>query len=293
MSGVICYLLINKIPKLPKLAIESALKNTQSDIFIGYLKESDLFDLPKNSRIHFVDLNVPALHKNLMPDSAGYISFDENFFFQLVQLKWDLFQSVLSNTNADFLVYLDMDVVVLKDLVTEFEKTFQTLPNVDVLVQDFTHGPSDPRLCMGVFALRNNPFSQDLVKKCAAVHGQNLVLNPRFGDDDVITEVYQDWECSKSFVLLPQQSFPVGNLINLFLPFSPLRGLRPSRPFIFHSNFVVGVQKKALLLEMVSRRKGLLSAGVLVRSYFCISLDFSVRKIRRVLEKSVRGIRGT
>jgi len=293
MNGVICYLLINKIPKLPKLAIESALKNTESNIFVGYLKESDLFDLPKNSRIHFVDLNVPALQKNLMPETAGYVSFDENFFFQLVQLKWDLFRSVMSNTNVDFLVYLDLDVVVLKDLVAEFKETFQKLPNVDVLVQDFTHGPSDPRLCMGVFALRNSDFSQGLVQKCATIHAQNLLLNPRFGDDDVITQVYRDLDFSKSFVLLPQQSFPVGNLINLFLPFSPLRGLRPSRPFIFHSNFVVGIQKKALLLEMVSRRKGLLGVGMLVRSYSCISRDFGVRKIKKVFEKSVRSIRGT
>ena len=251
MNGVICYLLINKIPKLPSLAIESALQNTDSDIYVGYLNRSDLSDLPKDPRVHFIKLNEQALKKNLMPKTSGYISFDKDFFFQLVQLKWDLFQSVLSETEADFLVYLDLDVVVLRDLVSEFAKTFQTLPNVNILVQDFTHAPSVPRLCMGVFALRKNRSAVEFLNKCSVTHTENLSVNQRFGDDDVITQIYKETEFFDLFFLLPQQSFPVGNLFNLFLPFGALRGLRPETPFVFHANFVVGSQKKRLLLYLV------------------------------------------
>jgi hypothetical protein len=251
MNGVICYLLINKIPKLPRLAIESALQNTDSDIYVGYLNKSDLSDLPINSRIHFIELKEQALKKNLVPKTSGYVSFDKDFFFQLVQLKWDLFQSVLSESDADFLVYLDLDVVVLRNLVSEFASAFLSMPRVDILVQDFTHTPSVPRLCMGVFALRKNRSAVEFLNSCSAIHTENLSVNLRFGDDDVITKVYRETGVFDSFFLLPQQSFPVGNLFNLFLPFGALRGLRPEMPFVFHANFVVGSQKKRLLLYLV------------------------------------------
>lgn len=291
MKSVICYLLINKIPKLPKLAIQSALHNTQADIYVGYLNRSDLSDLPTNERIHFIDLSDQAFQKNLIPETRGYVSFDKDFFFQLVQLKWDLFHLVLTETNADFLVYLDLDVVVLKDVVAEFQNTFEALAHVDVLVQDFTHDPSLPRLCMGVFALRQSDFSVKLLQRCSETHQKTLSSNPRFGDDDVITSVYADLDFKPFFLRLPQQSFPVGNLVNLFLPFSPLRGLRPPRPYVFHSNFVVGTQKKYLLLRLIYDDRKLLKIIELLQAYFHVFLDASIRKFKSLATKAMSSFR--
>jgi hypothetical protein len=292
MKSVICYLLINRIPKLPKLALESALQNTEADIYVGYLKNSDLCDLPVNERIHFINLSDQAFQKNLIPSTVDYVSFDEDFFFQLVQLKWDLFHVVLSETKADFLVYLDLDVVVLKNLVAEFESTFESLPDIDVLVQDFTHDPSIPRLCMGVFALRRSDFSVKLLQRCSELHQKTLSFNPRFGDDDVITTVYADKDLKSSFLRLPQQSFPVGNLVNLFLPFSPLRGLRPSRPFVFHSNFVVGVRKKYLLLKLIYDDRKFSKNIQLIQAYLYVFLEILIRKFRLLATKTIRVDRG-
>lgn len=289
MKGVICYLLINKIPKLPRLAIESALQNTTVDIYVGYINRSDLSELPVSPRLHFIDLTSQAVEKNLMSESSGYISFDQNFFFQLVQLKWGLFQFLLSETDVDFLVYLDLDVVVLKDLVAEFERTFNSFPNVEVLVQEFTHEPSVPRLCMGVFAVKNGGFSRQLLDKCSLIHAETLVTNPRFGDDDVITEIYADKEFTDSFLRLPQHSFPVGNLVNLFLPFSPLRGLRPPRPFVFHSNFVVGIQKKYLLLELIYPHGKRFRIIRIIKTYIVVFTDLVFRKIKTLKKKLTRG----
>lgn len=291
MNSAICYLLINKIPKLPKLAIESALQNTQAEIYIGYLNNSDLSDLPKSERIHYIDLSVQAFQKNLVPETGDYVSFDKDFFFQLVQLKWDLFHLVFTKTNIDILVYLDLDVVVLKDVVAEFENTFKSLPHINVLVQDFTHEPSIPRLCMGVFALRRGHFSTKLLQLCSDTHQKTLFLNPRFGDDDVITAVYADKEFKNSFLRLPQQSFPVGNLVNLFLPISPLRGLRPLKPFIFHANFVVGFEKKHLLLRLVFQARTFAGFVNILCGYFIILNNFAIHKFRRFAKLSLGKIR--
>jgi len=251
LKSVICYLIVNRIPNLPKLAIRSALENSDSDIYVGYLNESDLDDLPRSNRLHFINLTSAALERGLSVTSSDYIDFSNDYFFSLVQLKWDLFKEVSAFKHIDSITYLDLDVVLLKNLTTEFEKTFQENSTIEVLVQDFTFDPSRPRLCMGVFAFKCDDFARLFIDECAKIHSSGLLENPRFGDDDVITQYYVANKGAVPILRLPQQSFPVGNLFNIFMPFSPLKGLRPDKPYVFHANFVVGNLKKTLLLTIV------------------------------------------
>jgi hypothetical protein len=145
---------------------------------------------------------------------------------------------------------------------------------------------------MGVFALRRSDFSVKLLQRCSELHQKTLSFNPRFGDDDVITTVYADKDLKSSFLRLPQQSFPVGNLVNLFLPFSPLRGLRPSRPFVFHSNFVVGVRKKYLLLKLIYDDRKFSKNIQLIQAYLYVFLEILIRKFRLLATKTIRVDRG-
>jgi hypothetical protein len=254
MSGVLCYLAINKIPNLPRIAISSALVHTSSDIYIGYLNLDDLTDLPKDPRIHLVDLSDAATRRGLRDKSSKYVDFSQDYFFQLVQLKWDLFRLVGETSKADFVAYSDLDVVILKDVISEFNMLFQDTPHIEIAVQDFTYSIVEPRLCMGIFVFRNNKEAASIITECSEIHKNGLMENSRFGDDDVITRYFVDHGRSNRILLLPQQSFPVGNLVNLFLPFSPLRGLRPDFPYIYHANFVVGSRKKEFLLKLITAR---------------------------------------
>jgi hypothetical protein len=290
LKSVICYLIINQITNLPEIAITSALKNTQCEIYIGYLDKNDLHDLPNNKRLHFIDLSSAALTRGLISSSTGYIDFSNDYFFQLVQLKWDLFEEVLNQGGADFIVYLDLDVVVLKDLASEFNEVFKGNPQVEVLIQDFTFLPSSPRLCMGVFAFRCKESTLSIIKECSDIHASGLLKNSRYGDDDVITQFFVSDSRAASIRLLPQQSFPVGNLFNLLLPISPLRGLRPEIPFIFHANFVVGNLKKTLLLTLVLvkiEKKYLLKA---MQLYLLLPFSIAQTRIASIQKKFKRGV---
>ncbi len=254
MNGVLCYLLVNRIPNLPRIAISSALVHTSSDIYIGYLNLEDLTDLPKDPRLHFVDLSDVATSRGLRNNSSKYVDFSQDYFFQLVQLKWDLFRLVGEISKADFVAYSDLDVVILKDVISEFSSLFQVTPHIEIAVQDFTYSIIEPRLCMGIFAFRNNKETASIISECSEIHKNGLIDNSRFGDDDVITQYFVSHGRTNQILLLPQQSFPVGNLVNLFLPISPLRGLRPDYPYIYHANFVVGSRKKEFLLELITTR---------------------------------------
>ena len=285
MNGVLCYLAVNKIPNLPRIAISNALAHTSSDIYIGYLNLDDLNDLPNSPRLHFVDLSEAAATRGLRDTSERYVDFSQDYFFQLVQLKWDLFRLVGSISNAEFIIYSDLDVVILKDVILEFDKLFLENPDIHVAVQDFTHSISEPRLCMGVFAFRNNAEIASIIRECSSIHQEGLTVNSRYGDDDVITQYYVTHGRDNRIFLLPQQSFPVGNLVNLFMPYSPLRGLRPDSPFVFHANFVVGSRKKEFLLNLILARVHVHSSLRIPLIYFKLSAFQLMPFLKRILRK--------
>jgi hypothetical protein len=94
------------------------------------------------------------------------------------------------------------------------------------------------------------------------MHAHMLEENPRSGDDDVITELYRSDHFPQEIQLLPQTTFPVGNLLNLFSKSDEFPGLRPFEPFIFHANFVVGLRKKLLITKIAYRQRGLKPNGL-------------------------------
>jgi hypothetical protein len=232
-----------------------------------------------------VDLSEAAAARGLRGTTERYIDFSQDYFFQLVQLKWDLFRMVGSISNAEFIIYSDLDVVILKDVILEFDKLFRDNPHIQVAVQDFTHSISEPRLCMGIFAFRNNAEITSIIRDCSSIHEDGLKVNSRYGDDDVITQYYVTHCRDDRIFLLPQQSFPVGNLVNLFMPYSPLRGLRPDFPYIFHANFVVGSRKKEFLLNLILVRVHVGSSLSIPLIYLKLSA-FQIKPfLKRILRK--------
>jgi hypothetical protein len=252
-NRIVCFLVINKIRDLPEISITSVLKNSQEHVVVGYLKSEDIEGLPQDSRVQYLKLSeflgdlsdLPLLHEQ----SRNYVSFDEEVFFQLVQVKWILLRKLLE--VFDVVIYTDLDVIWLEDVAKDFLKTFESKEHMDVIVQDFSYTLSETKLCMGLFAARRSDFSANLIDRCSAIHASHVIETPRFSDDDAISMFYEKCDNPQKIARLPNQSYPVGNLINLFLPFSVLRGLRPRRPMIFHANFVVGQNRKIMLLRLI------------------------------------------
>jgi hypothetical protein len=48
---------------------------------------------------------------------------------------------------------------------------------------------------------------------------------------------------------LPQATFPVGSMVNLYSKKNLFPGLKGPSSYIFHANYVVGINNKILLLE--------------------------------------------
>ncbi|CAN2231092.1 putative nucleotide-diphospho-sugar transferase [Candidatus Planktophila dulcis] len=253
----VVFLVINHIQDLPVLAINSVLQNSNSPIFIGTVREQDQEGLPVDSRITFIDLSSEAFELGLPVGTGIYESFEKDVFFSLVQLKWVLFRKVSAASSCDFLIYNDIDVFwlrpVLPDLLEAFEKSAAT----QLMIQHFTWVPGLPQLCMGFVAFRIGNYFDELIKDASDLHTQMLKSNPRSGDDDVITALYRRKHFPAEIQLLPQTTFPVGNLLNLFSKRDQFPGLQPFSPYIFHANFVVGLKKKLLITSIAYRQHNL------------------------------------
>ena len=253
----VVFLVINKIQDLPVLSINSVLQNSNSPIFIGIVREQDRENLPKDKRITFIDLSAKASELGIPTGAGSYESFEKDVFFSLVQLKWVLFKSVSANSNFDYLIYNDIDVFWLRPVLPDLLHAFEKLPTTQMMIQHFTWIPGQPQLCMGFVAFRMGNYFDTLVKNASELHGQMLEVNPRTGDDDVITELYRRQKFPVEIQLLPQPTFPVGNLLNLFSKRDQFPGLQPFPPYIFHANFVVGLEKKLLITRIAYRQHNL------------------------------------
>ena len=287
-SPIVALLLINRIPKMPLMSISSILKQSNSNLVIGYISEADTSELPKDSRISYLDLSAEALELGIANTDGKYQSFDKDSFFSLVQLKWKLLERLLLSNPEQNLIYSDLDVFWIRDASQLVEKSFDANPRLNLLIQNFTAEPSLPQLCMGFVAFRNSAQSLAIVRECSILHQKMLLSNPRIGDDDVITAYYKESGMSEGIYQLPQSSFPVGNLLNLFAKRSLFPGLIPTKPYIYHSNFVVGVERKIETAYLFFRNQGISLSNIGVVSGITLRLKISLRFLLFFLRKLLR-----
>jgi len=298
--SVIALLVINDLKLLPKLVIESIQNVTNSKIFVGYINDSDILQLKTFRNLEFIDLSKEATYLNLLSVNGNYRSFDEDSFFSLVQLKWPLIQKLMQLCPESNIIYTDVDVLWVRDASQLVSDSFSVLSRAHILIQSFTLSPTAPRLCMGFAAFRNSAEARSIVEKCTDLHKSLLIQNPRVGDDDVMTEYFLTSGYPESIHQLPQSTFPVGNMLNLFSKKSLYPALHPEKPFIFHANHVVGLTKKLELLELFSRnqtinlnsisqlRSSLIRSMIFVRFMKFLLITVPRTQLKKKIRKAVK-----
>jgi len=247
-QGAICFLVINRISELPKVAIRSALETSLLDIYIGYTNIEDVKELLLGDRIHLVDLSKSANPKLL---NSIYQDFAQAAFYEIVQLKWQLFEQLLP--NFDYLVYSDIDVIWFRDAAAYIGSAFQDNPEIDFLAQSFTEEIGKELLCMGFVGMRNTTRNREFIESCKSYHAEEFRGNNFLGDDEVLTARYQQVGRPNWIRQLPQMFFPVGMMLNLYTTRPKFPGLSAPNPYIFHLNYVVGLRNKRIMLRVIKR----------------------------------------
>jgi hypothetical protein len=279
------------------IALRSILAHSNATIYIGHVHSADILDLPSDPRILYVNLDEFSESEVTAPSLDTYSDYSTNEFYKIVMHKWRLFDKVFEMSQASFLLYVDLDVIWFSDVYKYVTQSFSKFDAIDVLIQDATDEIFEPALCMGVLALRRTNFTYSLINKCAEMHREKMLQNSKIGDDTVITEFFEMGANREKFLLLPQKTFPVGNLASAFYRFGIFPGLQSPFPYIFHANYVVGVKRKVLLMFAVGRELNKLESFNLTRSKRMIySTELILRglkfRLTRFLRKSPRTNKG-
>lgn len=250
-KSAVGFLVINRNLDLPKLSIQSALDCTAAEIFIGYTNENDIKDLPKSERISYLILDPKIVH--LESHGQPYSDFANVDFYKIVQLKWQLLEKLMS-LNFNYIFYSDFDVTWINNPIKDLESAFESNAGLHMLIQSFTSNPSTVRLCMGFVAFRKSSIASEFIVRARVSHAEKYKTNPFIGDDDVVTQLFNELGQPPWIRELPQSTFPVGSLLNLYSEKNVFPGLSAPKPYIFHSNYVVGLNNKRILTSIISRR---------------------------------------
>ena len=246
--GAICLLVVNRIPEMPRISITSILNSTNEPVYVGFVDPRDVQEFEDNPRINLIDLSAEYSELNFLLNEKIYTGWTNDDFFKIVQLKWVLLRKILE-MGFTFVIYSDLDVVWQLNAYQEVKNSFDSRPDISIQIQSFTRSVGEPKLCMGFVAFRNDINAHEFLVEGAKRHNFELTNNPRIGDDDIATILYIEKHFPTWIKELPQTTFPVGVTLNLFRGKAAFPGLVAQEPFIFHANFVVGLENKVLLMK--------------------------------------------
>jgi hypothetical protein len=175
---------------------------------------------------------------------ASYVNYGTQEFNQFVRYRFAVLRAVM--TEARCVIYADTDVVWLRDplpylsaVLEKFPCAFQTESN-EVFPPDF---------CLGFFALAaDNPASLKLTDHFIARYASDDLqrpLQPVFRD-----LIIENPQYLADIFPLPEGLFPCGLLYPAVqtADMPPADLTRRLRPFIFHGNWVRGLDQKRRLL---------------------------------------------
>lgn len=248
-KGVIALLVVNQITELPNLAIESILETSQARIVIGYLNERDVLNLPRSPRIEFLNLGEILDFDTFQDASVNYRAFSNVDFYKIVECKWTLIQNLLDR-DLEWVIYNDVDCFWIRDSTDAIVNSFSMNPNFWMQIQNFSSSPDSPQLCMGYAAIRNCEESREFIKRAKLRHAQEMKLVPLTGDDDIVTMLFREDRLWGQISLLPQSTFPVGSMLNLYSSKQKFPGVQAPTPYVFHTNYVIGLKNKRLMLRI-------------------------------------------
>ena len=268
---LVCLLIVGESEPLSSLIINSITENFRGTNLVGFINRRDIDGLYFPPDTLFLDLS-----SEFQAENREYVGFQTKSFYEIVQLKWSLILNAM-NLGYETIIYSDLDVVWLRDAAGAVQETFEKFSEVKILIQSFTRGPVLPCLCMGFVAIRADQQTRDFIELCRDTHRNLFLQNPMIGDDEVVSKLFTDLNYPSWIRELPQSTFPTGNLYPLFLKHYRFRRMEPIKPYLFHFNFVIGMDNK-LLLWMYLRIFGkfnITSLGALN----------SLKVIRRIVQK--------
>lgn len=176
----------------------------------------------------------------------GYSDFAQSDFTSIVSLKWTVISQMLSEGN-DIVVFSDIDVVFLE----RFEGFIRDISQLYALgFQSEARDFFPPTLCTGFmfFTQRAAAEVRELERRSDKGPGGHL-------DDQVLLNesLRMDIQSYSRVAVLPESHFPNGLMFPLLSGEPHKSAVHRITPFLFHANWVQGVDSKKSMLSAIGQ----------------------------------------
>lgn len=171
-------------------------------------------------------------------ENQGYENFGQERFIRITTLKWTLLYEVLLQTEANWVLFTDLDVT----WTFRAKRLFYDLPKTtNIAIQDDTpKNRINPYYCTGIMLWRKNDWS---IKTIACLEMSQIdslrkgILRP---DEPTFNKFFESKEKDRSLIsILPSSEFVIGH--RFFRIFAPGNFCKVAA---FHANYVKGERNK-------------------------------------------------
>lgn len=190
-----------------------------------------------------LEFDVDIVAVDIVADQSSYSEWGTPDFNEVTSYKWLIIIDALKRGYKN-VIYSDVDIAYIID----FDGYISNLARQYKLGMQSESLPQFPaECCTGFMYFRNDTV--DILKQIVEINKINLAHG---NDQDIFNKIYcGNINLQKELYLLPEALFPNGLHYKNFLQdsYDPIRGRL--QPFIFHANYVLGLEAKIGLLKKV------------------------------------------
>lgn len=247
MSLAVIYLVHgNDLVEMFQNSIRSLRKSGYEGTVIAYTSIEDQKDIEKTCTAYDVDLKEIALDSVSVPQA--YHNIDSKEFAFVSWHKFKIIKDALSKHKL--VIFSDCDIVYFRDPTPFISKVAGAYP---------MGGQSDcfdtfpQHICTGFLFFRREDTILQLLDYCFDIPASNLERGNFIGhDQQVFNGVFRsNSRFYSSFYFLSEYHFPNGANYKNFSSATLEYSVAKSSPYLFHANYVVGLEGKKRLLQHI------------------------------------------
>lgn len=178
---------------------------------------------------------------------AGYLDYGTEAFNRLMTVRFPLIRTFLEEGRR--VIYADVDVAWLRNPLPYLEEVLKHFP---FAAQTEAAALFPPPFCTGFFAVRPAPESLDLIDRHIAVFAKRRARDPKLTMQNLFCQLIAEQPGRLASIFpLPEGLFPNGLLHRVVRRGrkAPLEMAGRLDPFIFHSNWTIGLDNKRRLMK--------------------------------------------
>ena len=260
MAVITCLLIGNETWQLQERSIRSLRAlHPEQDILLYHSLDDDrdaIIETLRELKVETVDIGKPGLMKAM--SASTYSRYNSLEFNIKTSFKWLAILGAMSS-KLDDVIFIDADIAIISPL--PFSSFNEIWKYYDIFVQDEGNQVFPKHPCTGFIGFKCREDNIVLLEKLHKEQCSAIVSGESQHDQTTFYQhISRDFECYKKVYFMPQMLFPVGYMAPIYSRFRQSDSIElegHDDPFIYHANWVVGVEAKSALMDTMLAPKSM------------------------------------